>query len=99
MYQTPWNTRGNLVSYFDPVHDKIAIPENSPTVTAPAGTNPALLTIYPTETTQAAGLPLSYFKKDTNNFGPRLGLAWRPFDNDRTVIRVGYGIYYNYNAA
>ncbi|HWB84673.1 MAG TPA: TonB-dependent receptor [Bryobacteraceae bacterium] len=98
VYQTPWSTRGNIVSYFDPKTGKIAIPENSSTVTAPPGTNAALLSIYPVETTQAAGLPLDYFKSDKNNIAPRVGVAWRPFD-DHTVIRAGYGIFYNYNAA
>jgi hypothetical protein len=99
VYQTPWWTRNNTASYFDPAHDKIAIPQNSATVTPPPGTNPLLVTLYPTETTQAAGLPLNYFTPDRNNFGPRVGIAWRPFSNDRTVIRGGYGIFYNYNAA
>lgn len=33
---------------------------------------------------------------DWNNFAPRIGVAWRPFDGNRTVIRAGYGLFYNY---
>lgn len=33
---------------------------------------------------------------DTNNFGPRLAVAWNPFPKgEKTVIRVGAGIFYN----
>ncbi len=33
--------------------------------------------------------------KDNNNFGPRAAIAWNPFKGDKTVIRVGGGIFYN----
>ncbi|MEP7364154.1 MAG: TonB-dependent receptor [Acidobacteriota bacterium] len=33
---------------------------------------------------------------DKNNFAPRVGLAWRPGFVPKTVVRAGYGIYYNH---
>lgn len=33
---------------------------------------------------------------DKNNFAPRLGFAWRPSFLKDTVVRTGYGIYYNH---
>lgn len=33
---------------------------------------------------------------DRNNFGPRAGLAWRPFGGTSTVIRAGVGTFYNH---
>jgi hypothetical protein len=33
---------------------------------------------------------------DKNNFGPRLGLAWRPFGGTGTVLRAGFGTFYNH---
>ncbi|HET9266333.1 MAG TPA: TonB-dependent receptor [Vicinamibacterales bacterium] len=35
------------------------------------------------------------FKTDANNFGPRLGFAWTPFEDKRTVIRASTGIMYD----
>ncbi len=42
----------------------------------------------------AAGINTAQLNTDTNNFGPRIGVAWKPFHNDRFVARAGYGVYY-----
>jgi hypothetical protein len=41
-----------------------------------------------------AGYANSLLDRDTNNFAPRLGVAWRPF-SATTVIRAGVGLYYD----
>jgi hypothetical protein len=34
-------------------------------------------------------------KYDLNNFGPRLGFSWQPRHNSDTVVRGGFGVFYN----
>jgi hypothetical protein len=41
-----------------------------------------------------AGVPERLTKTDLNNFAPRLGMAWDVTGNARTIVRGGYGIFY-----
>ncbi|MEK6334722.1 MAG: carboxypeptidase regulatory-like domain-containing protein [Acidobacteriota bacterium] len=45
-----------------------------------------------------AGVPRSGFHPDRNNFAPRVGLAWTIGDRGNTVVRAGYGVYYDQSA-
>ena len=48
--------------------------------------------VYPRDT----GITRSTYPSDWNNLAPRAGFAWQPFGpNSRTVVRSGYGIFYN----
>jgi len=39
--------------------------------------------------------PDSLIQPDRHDFAPRAGLAWKPSAKHSTVVRLGYGIYYN----
>ncbi len=41
-------------------------------------------------------VPFKTVESDLNNFAPRFGVAWDVNGNGRTVVRGGYGIYYNH---
>ncbi len=56
---------------------------------------PRLLQAYPIVGSEANGWGSDVIKADHNNFGPRLGFAYRPFNNNRTVVRGGFGMFYN----
>jgi outer membrane receptor protein involved in Fe transport len=49
--------------------------------------------IYPTPIMTAAedGIPQALRYADHTDWGPRIGFAWRPFGNDKTVVRGGWG--------
>ncbi len=45
------------------------------------------------------GVPANLFKYDYNNIAPRLGFAWQPLGDSKTVVRGGVGIFYNVQPA
>ena len=44
---------------------------------------------------QGPATPRGLLPADTNNWAPRIGLAFRPFRDARTALRAGYGIFYS----
>jgi len=99
--QDEWKIRGNLsfnlgvryeyVSPFTELNDRIANLLLSPGALNPTLGNPTVSAIQPGQ-----GYGSTLVHPDRNNFAPRVGLAWKPFD--KTVVRAGYGINYNTGA-
>ncbi|MBV8843605.1 MAG: carboxypeptidase regulatory-like domain-containing protein [Bryobacterales bacterium] len=96
-YHPPFTDAWNNMAVFLPdsysivngvtVHGAVAVSNHAPVDSVFAGS------IAPTPILSAgqAGLPNTLHYSDKTSFGPRIGFAWRPFRNDKTVIRGGYG--------
>ena len=44
------------------------------------------------------GVPRAGYASDRNNWAPRIGVAWTPGRSGRTIVRAGYGLFYNQSA-
>ena len=95
---TPWLTGyRNQAAAFDPTRDKPII-VSSRTNQIDLQAQPLAEVGYALfgdliQTSSQAGVPLNITKNDTRQLAPRMGAAWRLF-GDRTVIRGGYGRFY-----
>ncbi len=86
----PWHENHDLLSLFDVALGKIVVPDGGMSKVSPQ--LPAGYVGVVSAST--AGLPQSLVRADTNNFAPRVGLAYRPW-GAHTVFRSGFGIYYD----
>jgi hypothetical protein len=85
--QTTWKERDRAQANFNFANGHLVIPRSD----LPPQGQARLLSAYPID------LDPNYkiLEADTNNFAPRFGFAFRPFNNSKTVIRGGAGLYYN----
>jgi outer membrane receptor protein involved in Fe transport len=76
--QDDWRATRNLSLNFGVRYDL-------QTYQQPSATNPAAL---------AAGINTGVINEDKNNWAPRVGFAWTPWSDNKTVVRGGYGIFF-----
>src|SRR3989454_7271455 len=88
----PMNDRTNQLGNFDRTSGKVVVPNQEALALVPAAVR-ASLPNTPFVTAKDVGLPEALRFTDKNNVNPRLGVAWRPFGDNRTVIRGGVGTY------
>jgi hypothetical protein len=95
-YFVPVTDENNVLTSFDPA---LFNPASAPACRTTAcaalvrGTGNELNGI--TVADQSSPFGRAVFPSDKNNFSPRLGVAWSPFGDDKTVIRAGYGLYFD----
>ena len=101
--QPPFSEKNGNIANFNPANGGMVYPDIAAKLLPPAAqvlyqinACPGVVSTLPCSPVQTAseahlpqGLRYTYWK----DFDPRISLAWRPFGDDKTVIRAGFGIY------
>ncbi len=90
---------GNITN-FDPRTGNVIVPDHTlptaPSFLAATNACPGTTTAIPCThivSASQAGLGQGLRRTYYGNWAPRLGFAWRPFSNQKTVVRSGFGIF------
>ncbi len=97
--QDDWRVRKNLTinlglryELFPPLHEKYGHIANLDI----ASGFTAVSAVLPGQTGPYSGaFPDALIKTDKNNLAPRVAIAWKPKAEKPTVVKIGYGWYYN----
>lgn len=95
-YFTPVKDANNVLTSFDPaLFNPAQIPACRTAACAALirGTGNELNGIAVAGSTSRFGRAIS--PSDKNNFSPRIGISWDPFKSGKTIVRAGYGFYYD----
>jgi carboxypeptidase family protein/TonB-dependent receptor-like protein len=95
-YFVPITDENNVLTSFDPaLFNRAAAPACATPACAALvrGTGNELNGIVVAD--QGSRFGRAVFPSDKNNFSPRLGIAWSPFADGKTVFRAGYGLYFD----
>jgi hypothetical protein len=95
----PFVSEINNLTAFNPATGGVVVPDNATiragfleTINGCPGVNPALPCAPVTKaSTLGMGGGVRYFYK--KNFQPRVSVAYRPFGDNKTVVRAGFGIF------
>jgi len=101
--QPPFSEKNGNIANFNPANGGMVYPDIAAKRLPPAAQVlyqinacpgvVATLPCSPVQTASQAGLPQGLRYTYWRDFDPRISLAWRPFGNNRTVIRTGFGVY------
>jgi hypothetical protein len=86
-----WNEDSGLLANFRPVDGGYhVVPSQAVADLLP----PGLRALGRTRIASDVGLPDTLVKADKNNWSPRVGFAWRLGEDNKTVLRDGFGLFH-----